>query len=178
MPALADLAAFSEDAAGQRLVHVVVETSRGGRNKLAYDPELGVFKLKKVLPEGMCFPCDFGFVPSTRGGDGDPLDALILMDEPGVTGCLVTCRLIGALLSAQGQAGKTVRNDRLVTVAVPSHRYGRVERIDDLGDPFLSQVESFFTSYHAQYGTPYHVLGREGPDGAWRLVTAGLRSTR
>ena len=71
-------------------IQVVIETTRGGRNKLAYDEELGIFRLKKVLPEGTSFPYDFGFVPSTKGDDGDALDVLVLMDQPGTTGCLET----------------------------------------------------------------------------------------
>lgn len=61
-------------------VQVVIETPKGSRNKFAYDPKLGVFKLKRVLPEGMVFPYEFGFVPSTKAEDGDPVDVLILMD--------------------------------------------------------------------------------------------------
>ena len=70
------------DPEDDRLVNVVIETPRGSRNKFAYDEKLGVIRLKKVLPAGMDFPYDFGFVPSTKGDDGDPLDALLLMDEP------------------------------------------------------------------------------------------------
>jgi inorganic pyrophosphatase len=61
---------------------VVVETPKGSRNKYAFDPDNRVFELKKVLPAGMALPYDFGFLPSTKGGDGDPLDVLVLMDEP------------------------------------------------------------------------------------------------
>src|SRR5438105_2822773 len=93
---------FEAGKPGQRVLHVIVETPRGSRNKLAYDPSLGLFRLKKVLPEGMSFPHDFGYVPGTRGGDGDPLDALVLTDAPGTTGCLVDCRLLGVLQVEQG----------------------------------------------------------------------------
>ena len=66
----------------KQLFKVVVETPKGSRNKYAFDPRNRVFELKKVLPAGMVFPYDFGFLPSTKGGDGDPLDVLVLMDEP------------------------------------------------------------------------------------------------
>src|SRR3954451_2679223 len=100
-----EIAPFDEDEEGGPALNVIVETARGGRNKMSYDQELGVFRLKKVLPEGMSFPCDFGFVPSTRAADGDPLDALVLMDEPGMMGCLVECRLIGVLRGEQREPG-------------------------------------------------------------------------
>src|ERR1700704_563496 len=84
------------------LVSVVVETPKGSRNKYAYDPDERIFALKKVLPAGMSFPYDFGFVPSTRGGDGDPLDVLVLMDEPAFAGCKLTCRVVGVIEVEQG----------------------------------------------------------------------------
>src|SRR5437588_699981 len=83
------------------LVHVVIDTPRGSRNKFKYDEKLGLFRLSKVLPLGSCFPYDFGFIPSTRAGDGDALDVLVLMDEPAFTGCLLRVRLIGVLQAEQ-----------------------------------------------------------------------------
>jgi inorganic pyrophosphatase len=75
-------------------LNVVIETPTGSRNKYAYDEKLGVFVLKGVLAVGHSFPFDFGFIPQTLGGDGDPLDVLVLMDEPAFVGCLVPSRLI------------------------------------------------------------------------------------
>ena len=74
---------------GEDLLQVVIETPRGSRNKYSFDPEQRVFRLKSALPSGMVFPFDFGFVPSTLGGDGDPLDVLVLMDEPAFPGCVL-----------------------------------------------------------------------------------------
>src|SRR5689334_12872558 len=84
---------------------VVVETPKGSRNKYEFDPERGIFKLKKVLPAGMSFPYDFGFVPRTLAEDGDPIDVLVLMDQPAFPGCVLTCRLIGVI------EGETVKED-------------------------------------------------------------------
>jgi inorganic pyrophosphatase len=148
---------------------------------MAYDEELGVFRLKKVLPEGMSFPYDFGFVPSTRGEDGDPLDALVLMDESATTGGLVACRLIGVILGQQRdkkKKGKKLRNDRLVAVAVPSYTHGDLEHVDDLNRNLLTELEKFFVNYHAEYGEVFRVLGCKGPKGAWRLVEAGAATWR
>jgi inorganic pyrophosphatase len=83
------------------LFQVIIETPKGSRNKYAFDPEQKIFKLKTVLPSGMAFPYDFGFLPSTRGDDGDPLDVLVLMDEPAFPGCLLKCRLIGVIEGEQ-----------------------------------------------------------------------------
>ena len=85
------------------ILDVIIETPKGSRNKFKYDSTSRMFKLSKVLPEGMMFPYDFGFVPSSTGGDGDPLDVLVLMDEPTFPGCLLECRLIGVIEAEQVQ---------------------------------------------------------------------------
>jgi inorganic pyrophosphatase len=157
------------------VVHVVVETARGSRNKFSYDEEQNVFRLKKVLPEGMSFPYDFGFVPSTLAEDGDPLDVLVLMDEPGCTGCLIECRVIGAILGEQSEDGRKVRNDRLVGVALPSHTHSDLKNIGDLNSNLLREVEQFFVNYHAQYGTRFKPIGRVGPKEALKMVRNGMK---
>lgn len=164
--------------AGLRVVNVIVETVRGDRNKLAYDEELGIFRLKKVLPEGMSFPHDFGFVPSTRGGDGDPLDAMVLMDAPATTGCLIACRPIGIILGEQESDGARERNDILLTVAAPSRTHAHLERLDDLDRTVLHELTRFFVNYHAAYGETYRVLGCKGPRQAWKHVEEAARTWR
>ena len=178
LPVPTQLAASSKDERGDQILQVIVETARGGRNKMAYDEELGVFRLKKVLPEGMSFPYDFGFVPSTRGQDGDPLDALVLMDEAATTGCLVACRLIGVILGEQRAKRRRIRNDRLVAVAVPSHTHADLKHVDDLNKSLLSELEKFFINYHAEYGEEFRVLGCKGPRSAWKLVEQGAKLWR
>jgi inorganic pyrophosphatase len=84
------------------MLRVVIETPKGSRNNFALDPKEHIFELKKVLPAGMMFPYDFGFVPSTKADDGDPLDVLALMDEPAFAGCVLSCRPIGVIEGEQG----------------------------------------------------------------------------
>ena len=104
-----------------RSVQVVVETPRGSRNKYKFDERTGRMKLSKVMPEGMVFPYDFGFFPEPRGEDGDPLDVLILCDEPTFPGCQIDSRPVGAILANQRSAGqKEMKNDRLIAVAKAS----------------------------------------------------------
>src|SRR3979409_85017 len=88
----------------------IIETPKSSRNKFDYDPESNLFKLGGLLPEGMMFPFDFGFIPSTLGEDGDPLDILVLMDAPAHVGCLIEIRLIGIIEAEQTEDGKTVSN--------------------------------------------------------------------
>ncbi len=82
---------------GQKSLRVVIETPKGSRNKFKFDPEIGTYSLSTVLSEGMVFPYDFGFVPQTKAADGDPLDVLLLMDEPAFTGCVVESRIVGVI---------------------------------------------------------------------------------
>ena len=105
------------------LVRVVVDTPKGSRNKYKYDETLGLYRLSKVLPVGIAFPYDFGFIPSTRAEDGDPLDVLVLGEEALFPGCLVTVRLVGVIQAEQTEHGKTFRNDRLMgAIETPVNR--------------------------------------------------------
>jgi inorganic pyrophosphatase len=99
------------------LVSVVIDTPAGSRCKYKYGEKVKLFRLRKLLPLGTSFPFNFGFVPSTRGEDDDPLDVLVLEKESFFAGCVVPVRLIGVLRATQTeQDGKEVRNDRLVGV--------------------------------------------------------------
>src|SRR6202795_3589971 len=118
---------------------VVIETPKGSRNKFDYDPKSDLFMFGGLLPEGMMFPFDFGFVPSTLGDDGDPLDILVLMDAPAHVGCLIEVRIIGVIQAEQIQDGKTETNDRLLGVAVHSYDHQDLESIDGIGRTLLSQ---------------------------------------
>jgi inorganic pyrophosphatase len=91
----------SLDQDDRDIIQVVIETPKGSRNKYAFDPAQKVFELKKVLPAGMAFPYDFGFIPRTTAEDGDPVDVLVLMDEPAFPGCVLKCRLIGIIQGEQ-----------------------------------------------------------------------------
>ena len=110
-------------------LRVVIETPKGSRNKYDYDPECDCLDLATALPEGMSFPYDFGFVPSTLGEDGDPLDILILMDVPVVPGCVIRARPVGAIEAKQKAKGEEwERNDRLIAVATHAQTHRRLER--------------------------------------------------
>ena len=163
------------DGDGAELLRVVVETPKGSRNKFAYDPDEHIFELKKVLPTGMTFPYDFGFVPSTEAGDGDPIDVLVLMDEPAFPGCVLNCRPIGVIEGEQGDKKDKERNDRIVAVQQEAHSWADVKTIDQLGKQFCDELEEFFVNYHRLSGKEYRVLGLKGPDQARKLVKSGMR---
>jgi inorganic pyrophosphatase len=149
---------------------VIIETPKGFRNKYSYDPEQGIFVLRKVLPEGMVFPHDFGFLPRTLAPDGDPIDVLLLMDVPAFPGCLVPSRLIGVMEGEQLDGKKKVRNDRLIAVAELSHAYKDWKKLSDLPDQFIKELEAFFVNYHGLEGKQYKLLGCKEAKTALDLV--------
>jgi inorganic pyrophosphatase len=152
------------------LVQVIIETPAGSRNKFAFDPDQGVFALKKVLPAGMVFPYDFGFLPQTLAPDGDPIDVLLLMDEPAFPGCAVRARLIGVIEGEQLDGRKKVRNDRLVAVAEANHMYANVRTLKDLPEKWLEELQVFFVNYHNLEGKKYKLLGCKDAQVALVLV--------
>jgi inorganic pyrophosphatase len=160
----------------KNLLRVVIETPKGSRNKFALNADDHVFELKKVLPAGMTFPYDFGFVPSTRAPDGDPLDVLVFMDEPAFPGCVLQCRIIGVIEGKQGDTKKDlVRNDRILAVERDAHSWSDLKTQSDLGKTFAQELEEFFVNYHRHAGQQYHFIGLKGPAHAWQLVKAAMR---
>ena len=153
---------------------VIVDTAKGSRNKFAWDEERELFQLSGVLPAGAVFPYDFGFIPNTRGEDGDALDVLILMDEPAFSGCLVECRLLGVIEAEQTEEDRTERNDRLIAVSAKSRTHGHLEKLDDLNRERVDEIEHFFVSYNAAKGKKFKPLARSGPDRARELVKAAI----
>ena len=163
------------DSDHKEMLRVVIETPKGSRNKFAFDPDDRIFGLKKVLPAGMTFPYDFGFVPSTKADDGDPIDVLVLMDEPAFAGCVLWCRPIGVIEGEQGKRKDQERNDRIIAVEKDAHSWSDIKTIDDLGKEFCRELEEFFVNYHKLSGEQYRVLGVKGPGQARKLVKSGMR---
>lgn len=155
---------------------VIVETPKGYRNKFAFDREQKVFVLRKVLPAGMTFPYDFGFIPQTLAEDGDPIDVLLLMDEPAFPGIAVRARLIGVIEGEQKENGKTVRNDRLLAVAQANHLYANIRTLEDLPEQTVHELEDFFVNYSRLEGREYRVLNRKGKQAAQHLVGKARRA--
>jgi inorganic pyrophosphatase len=159
--------------AKKALCRAIIETPKGSRNKFRYDPETGLFMLGGLLPEGMMFPFDFGFIPSTLGEDGDPLDILVLMDAPAHIGCLIHVRIIGIITAEQTEEGKTEANDRLIGLSVHSYQHEDIEWIEDVSKTLLRQVEEFFISYNRQRGKKFKVTGTGGLKKALAFLKTG-----
>jgi len=177
-PSLRDPSRLKPFAKGDETIRVVIETPKGSRNKYAFDPDDQVFVLKKVLPTGMAFPYDFGFVPSTRAEDRDPVDVLVLMDEPAFAGCVLKCRLVGVIEGEETNGKNTIRNDRLVAVERDNHSYAPVKHIDDLGKAFVEELEAFFVNYHSLSSNHYRIIGVRGPGAARRRLDKARKAAR
>jgi inorganic pyrophosphatase len=158
-------------AENKSLVNVIIDTPKDSRNKYSFDEKSGVFKLGGCLPLGHTFPFDFGYVPQTVGGDGDPLDVLVLMDEAAFVGCLVECRLIGGLKAFQTEKGKgRQRNDRLIGVFDKSIIYSHVKELRDLSSTIIDEIEHFFVSYNEAKGKRFKVEQKFGAAAAREII--------
>jgi inorganic pyrophosphatase len=140
------------DAEGR--LRVVVDTPKGNRNKYKWDEELGLFRLTKVLPPGFAFPWNYGFLPRTRSEDGDPLDAIVLMEEPVFCGCVVLARP-RAILRMESDGD---RNDRIIASPDGEHE----DRVYTAGIPgrIFEEIGVFFEGYHRLRGETTRTIGR------------------
>jgi inorganic pyrophosphatase len=155
---------------GKRCLNVVIETPKGSRVKYSYAQQTGMFELKKALPEGMMFPFNFGFIPGTKAGDGDPVDILILNEEPLLPGCLVKARAIAVIQAEQtAEDGKKSRNDRLIGMAIARQTPTFMENLD-VDKKTLEEIEYFFVSYNKLSGKKFKVVGKGGEKKALAMV--------
>jgi inorganic pyrophosphatase len=151
-------------------LNVVIDTPKGCRNKYAYDFKRKTYVLKTMLPRGAIFPFDFGSIAGTQADDGDPLDALVLMDEPAFTGCLIEARLLGVIEAKQTADGKTERNDRLIAVAAESPAHKKIKTLGDLDPTIIKEIEHFFVSYNQEREKKFEPIAHAGRKKAERLV--------
>ena len=172
MPNFTNLPTFTEDGD----VHVVVETPRGSRAKFSYDPKLETFTLSKSLLTGLTYPHDWGFVPSTKADDGDPIDIMVIHDATTIPGLVVTCRVIGILQIEQKSKRKAERNDRLFAVPKRSHSEKALEDVRDLSRPIQEELEKFFIATDELEDKKLKIIGWKGPKAAMRAINDAAKS--
>ena len=156
----------------------IVETPKGHRGKLDYDPKTDTFRLKTLLPDGMSFPLDFGFVPSTLADDGDPLDVMILADEPNPSGTLLDVRLIGVIEAEEAEEGRRERNDRVLAAVAVSHLYAAIRSVEDLEARFIDNLVQFWTNKDRLEGKEFNCIGVHGPSAAVTLVKQAAKRAK
>ncbi|MGH9408232.1 MAG: inorganic diphosphatase [Vicinamibacterales bacterium] len=172
---LTTLPAFAETDT----LNVVIESPRGSTAKLKFDADQGVMRLSRPLIVGLAYPCDWGFVPSTRGPDGDPIDAFVMWDGTGFSGLVLECRPIGLLRVEQTNrtSGARERNDRVATLPISAPRWASIHTVFDLNERIRQELERFFLSAVAFEGKELQIGGWAGPDEALTLVRASSHIT-
>jgi inorganic pyrophosphatase len=166
MPNFLNLPPFTEEGD----VRVVVETPRGSRAKFAYDPKLETFIFSKSLLAGLTYPHDWGFVPSTKADDGDPLDIMVIHDATTFPGIVLTCRVIGILQIEQKSKGKAERNDRLFAVPRRSHSEQGLRDVRGLSKPIQQELEKFFIATDELEDKTLEIIGWKRPKIATKAI--------
>lgn len=157
-------------------ITAIVETPKGSAQKYDYEPDTKCFKLKKILPAGMVFPFDFGFIPATKGEDGNPLDIIIISEVKSFPGCCMDCRIVGGIKAEQTERDEErMRNDRFIGIPVVSQLFATIKDIDDLPKDILTQMEHFFKNYNEQAGKQFNPLERINANEALKLIEQGKK---
>lgn len=152
--------------------NVVVEIPKGSQNKYEYDPELGAFALDRVLFSPLHYPGDYGFVPQTLASDGDPLDALILVNFPTFPGCVVKARPIGVMeFMDDGES-----DDKILCVPVDDIRFKDVQNLEDVPEPIRDEIAHFFKVYKELEGKTVEVKAWHDVDKAKEITKASVEA--
>jgi len=155
----------------QRVVDVVVEIPRGSRNKYEYDHEQGVMRLDRRLFSATVYPADYGFIPDTLGEDGDPLDAVVLLEEPTFPGCWITCRPVGVFWMRDDKGPDA----KIVCVPADDPRWEGVYEITDVPELLRAEIQHFFDVYKTlEPGKHTETRGYEGVAAAWTEIEAAV----
>ena len=150
----------------QGWVDAIVEIPQGSRNKYEFDHERGVFRLDRVLYSSMHYPTDYGFINDTLSGDGDPIDVLIIVEEPTFTGCHLRARPIGTL----DMVDEKGPDEKILAVPVDDPRFNGIVELDQLQEHWAKEIAAFFRTYKELQEKQVEVRGWHGADEAWRMI--------
>jgi len=148
------------------LINVLIEIPAGSQNKYEFDKDLNALILDRVLFSSVHYPCDYGFVPNTLADDGDPLDGMVMIDQPTFPGCVVLSRPIGMLEMIDGGD----RDEKILCVPAADPRYARVRSLDDIAPHRLDEIAEFFRSYKTLEKKVTEILGWQNVDQVQALV--------
>jgi inorganic pyrophosphatase len=154
--------------------HVVIEAPRGSTLKFKYEPRWQAMSISRPLPLGVTYPFDWGFVPSTRAADGDPLDAMVLWDVPSYPGVVVECRAIGVLHVEQNRTNhdpsQRIRNDRIMAIPIAARRQHGIKSFAVLSARVRQELEHFAMAATALEGKDLRIIGWGDAPAAIKLV--------
>ncbi|WP_448571054.1 inorganic diphosphatase [Trichothermofontia sp.] len=154
------------------LINVLIEIPAGSRNKYEFDKDLNAFALDRVLYSSVQYPYDYGFVPNTLADDGDPLDGMVMIDQPTFPGCVIAARPIGMLLMIDGGD----RDEKILCVPDKDPRYADVKSLRDVASHRLDEIAEFFRSYKNLEKKVTEILGWEDVDRVAPLVEQCVRA--
>jgi inorganic pyrophosphatase len=156
----------------EKAFHVVVESPRGSHVKLKYEPRWQTMSISRPLALGLSYPCDWGFVPSTKGPDSDPVDALVYWDTSTFPGVVLPCRAAGILRVEQRHASENrrIRNDRLLAVPLAARRGSSLSSVNDLPSRIRDELAHFVIATTVLEEKDATILGWDGPDAALRWL--------
>jgi inorganic pyrophosphatase len=148
------------------IVRMIVEIPQHSANKYEYDGELGVFRLDRALYSPLHYPGDYGFIPGTLADDGDPLDVLVLVQQPSFPGVMIEVRPVGLLNMVDGEE----RDQKILAVPNRNPRYDQVHTMDQIFAHVKREIEHFFAIYKELEGRVTQMQGWEGPMEARRAI--------
>ena len=154
-------------------VDVVIETPKGSKYKYKFDEEQNRFRVKKILPAGLAFPYDFGFIPGTKGDDGDPLDVMIIAEDSYLPGSVIECEIIGAIKARQSSDDETFRNDRIIGVPVMTKEKDEEVALEDFSKHKINELENFFIYYNKMEKKEFKPLGILSAGETWQIIKEG-----
>jgi inorganic pyrophosphatase len=148
------------------IINVLIEIPAGSKNKYEFDKDLNAFALDRVLFSSVQYPLDYGFVPNTLADDGDPLDGMVIMDQPTFPGCVIAARPIGMLEMIDGGD----RDEKILCVPDKDPRYAQVKSIKDISQHRLDEITEFFKTYKNLEKKVTEILGWQDADKVAALV--------
>jgi inorganic pyrophosphatase len=154
------------------VLNVLIEIPAGSKNKYEFDKELGAFALDRVLYSAVQYPYDYGFIPNTLADDGDPLDGLVMMDQPTFPGCIIPARPLGMLLMIDGGD----RDEKLLCVPAKDPRYANYKSLADVPQHRLDEIAEFFRTYKNLEKKVTEIQGWEGLEAVNALVARCIQS--
>ena len=156
------------------LLNVLVEIPAGSKNKYEFDKDMGALILDRVLFSSVQYPYDYGFVPNTLADDGDPLDGMVLMDQPTFPGCVIASRPIGMLEMIDGGD----RDEKILCVPAEDPRFAQVKSLDDIAAHRLDEIAEFFRSYKNLENKVTEILGWQNVDKVKPLVQQCIEAVK
>jgi inorganic pyrophosphatase len=154
------------------LVRAIIEIPKNSSNKYEYDGELGIFRLDRALYSPLHYPGDYGFIPGTLAEDGDPLDIIVLVNEPSFTGCLMEARPVGVL----HMFDQTESDQKILAVPNRNPRFESIHTIDQVFPHTRREIEYFFSIYKELQGVETEIKGWEGPREARKAISDSRQS--